>query len=86
MNLDPRSARHNTELGMLIYSPALTEEVNGLMDEKSLYRLRLSPAGQVQWVAETDEGEFIYDVDPETTWWRRTKALILSWMVPESLL
>jgi putative cardiolipin synthase len=86
MNLDPRSARHNTELGMLIYSPALTEEVNGLMDEKSLYHLRLSPAGQVQWVAETDEGEFIYDVDPETTWWRRTKALILSWMVPESLL
>jgi putative cardiolipin synthase len=82
MNLDPRSAYHNTELGLFIDSPALVKEVTSLIDEPSLYRLRLSDDGQIQWVAQTEEGEIIYNGEPETNWWMRTKAWLLSLIVP----
>jgi hypothetical protein len=56
--------------------------VTSLIDEPSLYRLRLSDDGQIQWVAQTEEGEIIYNGEPETNWWMRTKAWLLSLIVP----
>lgn len=84
MNFDPRSAHHNTELGILIESPTLTVQIRNLMDDRSLYRLRLSPGGTIQWVADTADREVVYDEEPEASLWLRTYAWLLSIIVPTS--
>jgi cardiolipin synthase C len=55
MNLDTRSERYNTELGVLIESPPLAQSYIDLIRfEGSAYRLKLDPvSGEIQWVEET---------------------------------
>lgn len=86
MNLDPRSARLNTELGLIIDSPEMALQLESFADAGSTYRLRLDASGRnVEWVEEDDNGkETVYDVPPETTAWQRFKLRLVAPFIPLS--
>ena len=91
MNLDPRSATINTELGAVIHSPDLAREMIRIIDVdrlRSAYRLRLNSDGTAcEWVSMDDDDEELVLVDePDSTAWLRFKTWLLSPLVPESLL
>jgi putative cardiolipin synthase len=90
MNLDPRSATRNTELGVLIDSPQLAREMERVINItrlQSAYRLRLASSGSsVQWLTSDGEKEVILDTEPESSPAQRLYNFLLSPFVPESLL
>ncbi|MDY7573170.1 phospholipase D family protein [Actimicrobium sp. CCI2.3] len=90
LNLDARSMRTNTEMGLLIDSPELAEELDGLLradHDESVYRLRLSArTGALEWVA-TEEGvEVIYTSEPDVSGLFKFGLWLLSPLAPEELL
>ena len=90
MNMDWRSARVNTELGLLIDSPALAKEVLSLAQKvrpAGSCRLRLAePGDRLQWVATENGIERVYDSEPEVDLATRLKVLLLFPFISESLL
>jgi len=90
MNMDPRSARENTELGLLVDSTELAAQVQQLLDllrSGATYELRLDASGErVQWVGRDDGGETVHDTDPELKPRTRLKLNLLSPFIPEGLL
>ncbi len=90
MNLDPRSASANTELGMFIESPALAKEllrVINISRLESAYRVRLDPkTSQLQWLTMDGDSEVVLGVEPESTFWLRVHNTLMGWFVPEQLL
>ena len=88
MNLDPRSAHLNTELGLIIDSPDMARQLDSFADAGSAYRLRLDATGRgIEWVEQDDDGkETAYDVPPETTAWQRLKLRLVAPFIPLSLL
>jgi putative cardiolipin synthase len=89
-NLDPRSATINTELGVVIDSPALARELLKVIEIDRLqnaYKLRLSPeTGECQWLGTEDDKELVLSEEPDSTFWLRMKLRLLRPFVPESLL
>jgi len=90
MNLDPRSASKNTELGIIAESPQLAKEVLRVIQISKLqsaYRLRLAPNGEsLEWLTMDDNGEVVLSTEPETSFFLRLKLFLLSPFVPESQL
>ncbi|MBV8633248.1 MAG: phospholipase D family protein [Burkholderiaceae bacterium] len=89
MNLDFRSSRLNTELGMLVESPELAADVLKLKDvvRAGSYRLRLAPDGKhVQWVGSEDDKEVVYDDEPGEDLGTKIEVWLLSPFISESLL
>ena len=90
MNLDPRSATVNTELGAIIDSPELAKELLHIIDIdrlQSAYRVRLSPNGQgLQWLSADDDKEIVLDIEPDSSPWLRFKTWLLSPFIPDELL
>ena len=90
MNLDPRSASANTELGMFIDSPALAKEllrVINISRLESAYRVRLDPkTEQLQWLTMEGDNEVVLVVEPESSFWLRVHNSLMGWFVPEQLL
>lgn len=84
MNLDPRSAVLNTELGLIIESEEMARQLEGFADAGSSYALRLSANGQdVEWVELGDDGkQTVYDVPPETSAWQRWRLRLLAPFIP----
>ncbi|RLA34092.1 MAG: phospholipase D family protein [Gammaproteobacteria bacterium] len=76
-NFDPRSAKINTELGVIIRSPELAERLAAEVDEalpKQTYEVFLNEKGQLRWRSLEDGEEVIYKKEPQTSWWQRFKA------------
>ncbi len=90
MNLDFRSSRLNTELGMLVESRELAEDVLRLKDlvrSVGCFRLRMSPDGDhVQWVGSEDGQETVYDEEPGVGLGTKLEIWFLSPFISESLL
>lgn len=89
MNLDPRSATINTELGAVIESPELARELKRIIDIdrlQSAYRLRLGPGGFCEWTTTEDDGLVVLTEEPDSSLWQRIKLWMLRPFVPESLL
>jgi putative cardiolipin synthase len=95
MNLDPRSAFINTEIGAILEMPDLARAYAGRLDEalgEMAYRLALAPRGeaqagaQVRWTAREDGREVTYDVEPAASLWRRLGAGLMSLLPIESQL
>jgi len=88
-NFDPRSAYLNTELGLVIDSPALATRI----DTKFLallpvvaYSVRLDENGKLYWIERNGDTEIRYDVEPNSTWYGRLGVWMLSILPIESLL
>ncbi len=100
-NLDPRSDALNTEMGVLFESPELAGRLARWFDEEialDAYRLALktippeeSEIGfmeyALEWVTVDEQGnELRYSVEPETSFWRRFGASLMSLLPIESQL
>ena len=87
MNLDPRSDSINTELGIIVRSPALAREVRQVIDIskfESAYRVRLGPDGRsLEWLTTDDNGEVTLYAEPDTTFLLRLQTMMFAPFVPE---
>jgi len=73
-NFDPRSARLNTEIGVVVESAELAGRLSALFDSAladTAYELRLTPAGEIEWIERTAAGEVRHGTTPETGMLRR---------------
>ena len=81
-NFDQRSARLNTEMGLVIDSPALARQLAERFDTAAplvAYEVRLGSDGQsLEWIERTAAGETRYDTEPGTTWYQRWSVDVLS--------
>ncbi|NOD85714.1 phospholipase D family protein [Ruegeria sp. HKCCD6119] len=72
-NWDPRSVNINTEMGILIDSPALTIQTLGALDEALsayTYRVTLEEAGQLKWSTRNANGKVLeYSSEPTGSAW-----------------
>ncbi|MES3012723.1 MAG: phospholipase D family protein [Pseudomonadota bacterium] len=86
MNLDPRSASINTELGAVVISPPLAKELLRIIDVDRLYsayRVRLKPGGKgLEWVGNDGDKEMVLTEEPDSTPWLRIKSWLLTPFVP----
>jgi putative cardiolipin synthase len=78
-NMDPRSARLNTESGVVIDDPGFAEEVRAqylaAITPERAWQVRLVD-GRLRWIDVVDGREVVIDHEPEATWWRRFNALL----------
>ena len=93
MNMDGRSERHNTELGLLIDSRELAAEVAALFEadaHKATYQLRLAQAGdgqeRIEWLSNDDDGEVAHADEPDHGPLVALKLGLLSTLIAEDLL
>ena len=88
-NFDPRSARLNTELGLVIESQPLARYLTDSAERgvyAHAYLVRLSEKGSLEWIDHTDGGNVVHTMEPGTSWPRRVWVRILSWLPIEWLL
>ena len=82
MNLDPRSATINTELGAVIDSPQLAREMLRIIDIdrlQSAYRVRRRPTARASnGSASTDDKEMVLTEEPDSSIWLRFKLILLA--------
>ncbi|MBS0444772.1 MAG: phospholipase D family protein [Proteobacteria bacterium] len=90
MNLDPRSASINTELGAVISSPQLARELTRIIDIdrlQSAYKVRLAPeGGGLQWIYYDGDKQTVMTKEPDSSPWLRLKAWLLTPFVPDEQL
>ena len=76
-NFDPRSAKINTELGVIIRSPEMAEHyaerVLAALPEQT-FEVFLNEKGKLRWRGLKNGQEVIFDKEPQTTWWQRFVA------------
>jgi len=88
MNIDPRSIGLNTETGLIIRSPVLSEAVAKLFDDSvrdSAYRVTKED-GHLRWTTHENGKEVVVDHEPEVGLGRRTWIQMLAPFTPEELL
>ena len=88
-NVDQRSRELNTEMGLVVDSPAmarqLSDSFNRNMTERA-YEVKLAPDGSLYWIG-TQKGVVTrYDVEPGTTFLQRLGVKVLSWLPIDWLL
>jgi cardiolipin synthase C len=80
-NFDYRSADLNTEMGVVIDSPALAERMSNVLGTQVpglAYEVKLTPEGTVYWEEPGTAGAVRHDVEPGTTWWQRMAVRFMS--------
>ena len=74
-NLDPRSARLNTEMGVVVESAALAGQLSTMLDRdilRSAYEVRLTADQRsIEWIERGEAGEVRHGSTPETGVLRR---------------
>lgn len=88
MNLDPRSVRLNTEIGVLVESPPLASKLAAEISSKldgSAYRVELD-GHRLVWTTHQDGKLVRFASEPETSVWQRAKITFLSWLPIEGQL
>jgi putative cardiolipin synthase len=93
LNLDPRSVRLNTEIGVVCESPPLAEEIGGALErnlDTIAWRLErvvdASGSAHIEWVETSTEGERRYSDEPEVSALRRFSVWFLGLLPIESQL
>jgi len=89
-NFDQRSAYLNTEMGLVIDSPALAQRLSTTLDRdlgKTAYEVRIATDGRCpQWIERTSSGEVVFDVEPGTSASKRSGIQFLEILPIEWLL
>ena len=88
-NLDPRSLDLNTEMGLVIDSPALASALDARLTEtmpRHAYQVRLERDGKLVWIERTEQGEIRHEDEPGAGFWKRSGVRILSWLPIDWLL
>jgi cardiolipin synthase C len=80
-NFDPRSARLNTEMGLVIEGPALASGIAGAFDSevpRLAWEVKLDGDGSLYWVERTASGETRHETEPGAGALRRAWVGLLS--------
>jgi len=89
-NMDQRSMHLNTEMGVVLDSPALAQALGQTFDRtipEVAYEVRLDSDGRTPyWIERTANGEVRHDTEPATTAWQRMGVEVLSILPIEWLL
>jgi putative cardiolipin synthase len=89
-NFDQRSARLNTEMGLVIQSVKLARQLSKAFETevpRLAYEVRLTADGQcAEWIERNQNGEVRYDADPGTSaarraWIRFLSVLPIEWLL-----
>src|SRR6267378_2118012 len=89
MNMDARSARTNSELGLIIRSPEIARQVTSLLDDISAdgsYKLDLDSNDRIVWSSGDPGAMREWRTDPETTRTQRFLLRLFAPFAPEELL
>lgn len=89
LNMDERSAKINSELGLVISSAEIAREVTNLLDDISTdgsYKLQLDAHDRVEWVTGDAGTQKVWHTEPETSRIERIWLTILSPFAPDELL
>ncbi len=82
-NLDPRSLYLNTEMGMGVdcseLAASMAESILDTLPDFA-YKLQLSEKGRLEWLLQATSGDEVITTEPRTTWWRRFKTKLLSFL------
>ena len=87
-NLDPRSSKLNTEMGVLFDCPLLAKRLPVETERKlsrDAYRVELD-GNRLVWVTREGDKEVRYHSEPDTDLMKRIKAQVISWLPIEWLL
>ncbi|MFZ0709051.1 MAG: phospholipase D family protein, partial [Terrimicrobiaceae bacterium] len=87
-NLDPRSSKLNTEMGVLFDCPEFVTRLaeTTVRDiERNAYRVELV-GNRLLWVTREGEKQVRFNSEPEASQWKRIKVRVLSWLPIENLL
>jgi cardiolipin synthase C len=87
-NLDPRSSKLNTEMGVLFDCPPLAKRLPETTErdlDRNAYRVELA-GHRLVWVTREGDKQVRYNSEPEAGLWKRIKAQVLSWLPIEDLL
>ncbi|ASK28150.1 hypothetical protein BG910_10795 [Neisseria chenwenguii] len=87
LNLDPRSARLNTEMGVVIESPEIAGSMQRTLENTTpeyAYKVTLGRHNRLHWYDPRDRKN--YTKEPEAKFWKRVTARVLSWLPIEGLL
>lgn len=83
MNLDPRSQSLNSEMGVVIQSPALADELARAMESdmspENAWRVYLTPDGKVRWTALGEE----LTRQPARNFWQRIVDIVFMAFPPD---
>ncbi|MDH3762655.1 MAG: phospholipase D family protein [Gammaproteobacteria bacterium] len=78
LNFDPRSVIENTELGLMIESPAIAAEMTGWFDEiaeQASFRVEIgldhNGHKRLRWYRQRNGKQEVYITEPNTSFWRR---------------
>jgi len=89
-NLDPRSMRLNTEMGVIIDSPALSGQLARQFDTvipQKAFEVRMQPDGRgLVWIEQSPQGEMRYTTEPgagalKRTWIDVLEVLPIEWLL-----
>jgi len=90
MNFDPRSDVHNTEIGLIISSPEMAQQMLKLLDvlkQQGAYRVRFAPGSErLEWASAESDAETLLTSEPDAGFWDHLMLELLAPLAPESLL
>ncbi|OTG76660.1 phospholipase [Acinetobacter sp. ANC 4169] len=82
-NFDPRSANLNSEVGLVVESDVLQEQISNALDKylpQIAYELKLNPQDEVIWLEHHKDGTYTeYSKDPESTRFQRYAMQVASY-------
>lgn len=89
-NFDPRSANLNSEVGLVVKSPVLQQQISNSLNKylpQIAYELKLNPTGEIIWIEQHKDGsstEYLHD--PQSTRFQRfamqaVSCLCIEWMM-----
>lgn len=88
-NLDPRSINLNTELGFIVESPELANEVEAAFDggiPERAYEVHLDDDGDLYWLDRRGDDIVRLDSEPGTGWFKQGVVTVLGWLPIEWML
>lgn len=88
-NIDPRSVRQNSEIGMIIESPGLAGSIVSRLDEAVndyAFSVRAGEDGEPIWVYMSENLNEVYTSEPGAGLFRRIVATVAGWLPIESQL
>lgn len=87
MNMDPRSEKLNSEMGVVIRSPEISAQLVKIYEEVSAtgYRVRLDDEGKLHWASGTPDAADS-TVEPEAGLWLRLAVKLLGPVAPDEML
>jgi phosphatidylserine/phosphatidylglycerophosphate/cardiolipin synthase-like enzyme len=89
MNLDPRSAKLNSEMGVVVHSPEIAKQLADLFEDVSedSYHLSLGSDGrQILWTSTPPDPALAGQNEPEASTWLKFGIKLLSPFAPEEML